>query len=306
MVSGASWLSTDQHRHPAGYRGTGAAERATLPTDGPTPSPRTAPVPARPADLPFARMESDEARAIAALGREADWASGAAILLRDLGFTLIHSDRPWAAEGSHLLVALRATPTLRHFDPEVVSYWASAVPHARQVTIDRQGLARSPLGGVGDPGASRRVLWGHVHVVDRLEVENRFLTFGGELRITGIDASTTVLDLRSTAPIVRWGGHSQETDPLATEVGAFFGRLIVPVDFTSGAERRLTDAEPEVLYAAFLAWSDARLDRIAAMTGRRSDLDAWIDREQARLHGSRPLVLAQGEALLAELDLRSS
>ena len=61
-----------------------------------------------------------EERAIAALGREADWADGATALLRDLGFSLIHSDRPWAPEGSHLIVALRDTPTLRHFDPEAV------------------------------------------------------------------------------------------------------------------------------------------------------------------------------------------
>jgi hypothetical protein len=248
-------------------------------------------------------VEADDARSIAALARDADWAVGAAALLHDLGFSLINSDRPWAPAGSHLLVALRATPTLHHFDPEAISYWSAAMPHARQVTLDRHELARSPLGGVGDVGASRRVLWGHVHVVDRLEVENRFLTFGGELRIAEVDASTTVVDLRSPAPIVRWGGHSQETDPLATEVGAFFGRLIVPVDFATGAERRMTDAEPGVIYAAFLAWADARLDRIAATTGHRSEVDGWIDREQARLRGSQPATLATGEALLAELGL---
>lgn len=248
-------------------------------------------------------VEVDDARAIAALGRDADWAAGAAALVHDLGFTLIHSDRPWAPEGSHLLVALRATPTLHHFDPEAFSYWTAGVPHARQVSVDRLSLARMPVGGVGDGLASRSVLWGHLHVVDRLEVENRFLTFGGELRIADLDPATTLLDLRSPAPIVRWGGHSQDTDPLTSEVGAFFGRLIVPVDYVAGAERRLTDAEPETLYAAFLAWADARLDRIAATTGRRSDVDAWIDREQARLRGSQPATLAAGEALLTELGL---
>jgi hypothetical protein len=244
-----------------------------------------------------------ETRAIEALGRDEAWASGASALLADLGFTLINSDRPWAPEGSHLLVALRATPTLRHFDPEAVTYWAVGEPHARQVTVDRRSLARAPLGGPGPAGASRRVLWGHVHVVDRLEIENRFLTFGGELRIAELDAATTVVDLRSPGPIVRWGGHNQETDPLATEIGAFFGRLIVPVDFEAGVERRLTDAEPEVIYAAFLAWADARLDRIAASTGRRSEVEVWIDREQARLCDTQPTTLARGIELLGTVGL---
>lgn len=252
-------------------------------------------------------MDVDEAdaRSIAALGRDPGWAGGGAALLHDLGFTLINSDRPWMPEGSHLLVALRSTPTLHHFDPETVSFWTPATPHARQVSLDRRSVGRIPLGG-GDAHASRRVLWGHVHVVDRLAVENRFLTFGGELRIAELDAATTIVDIRSRAPIVRWGGHSQDTDPLATEVGAFFGRLIVPVDYLEGAERRLTDAEPELLYAAFLAWADARLDRIAASTGRRSELESWIDREQARLRTSAAVTLAAGEALLSDLGLAAS
>jgi hypothetical protein len=248
---------------------------------------------------------SAETRAIAALASEAAWRDGAASLLADLGFTLINSDRPWAPEGSHLLVALRASPTLRHFDPEAVTYWTSAEPHARQVSIDRQSLARSPLGEVGEVGASRRVLWGHVHAVDRLAVENRFLTFGGELRIASAGPAMVVLDLRSPGPIVRWGGHSQDTDPLATEVGAFFGRMIPRVNFAVGAERRLIDADPVVIYAAFLAWADRRLDRIAATSGRRGDVSTWVNREQARLRDLEPVILARGAALLDDLDLET-
>ena len=93
---------------------------------------------------------------------------------------------------------------------------------------------------------------------------------------------------------------------LASEIGAFFGRLIVPVDYAPGAERRLVEVEPEVIYAAFLAWADARLDRIAATTGRRSDVESWIDREQARLRTARAATLAAGGALLDSLGLRTA
>jgi hypothetical protein len=240
-----------------------------------------------------------EADAIAALATS-DWPAAAAHLLADLGFSLINSDRPSAAGGSHLLVALRPEPTLHHFDPEAFSYWAPLEPHARQVVVDRATIERARA---LDARVGGRVLWGHLHVADRLAVENRFLTFGGELRTARIDTDLTVLDLVSPAPLVRWGGHSQATDPLATEVGAFFGRLIVPVDFIPGAERRLAEEQPEAIYAACLAWADARLDRIAAATGTRNELESWIDQEEARLRGSRPDQLARGREILAELSL---
>jgi hypothetical protein len=242
---------------------------------------------------------TEEARHIAALATPG-WSPAAAGLLADLGFSLINSDRPAAAGGSHLLVALRATPTLHHFDPEAVTYWAPLEPHARQVMVDRASIERAAALGALIGG---RVLWGHVHTVDRLGIENRFLTFGGELRVAVVGADLTVLDLVSTAPIVRWGGHSQSTDPLATEVGAFFGRLIVPVDFIPGAERRLSDEHPDAIYAAFLAWADARLDRIAASTGARNELESWINREESRLRGTKPDLVARGRELIAELGL---
>ena len=256
---------------------------------------------ASPPLVAYARaMPGTELETIARLADPASWSVAAASLLADLGFSLINSDRPSAPGGAHLLVALRAEPALHHFDPEVVTYWAPAEPHALQVTLDRTVLTRAPWATDRRP---EPVLWGHVHVTDRLGVENRFLTFGGELRAAVVDGGLTVLDLATPAPIVRWGGHSQATDPLATEVGAFFGRLIVPVDYVGGAERRLFEAEPSAIYAAFLAWADTRLDRIAATTGSRSDLEAWIDREEARLRTGAPDLLRRGAALLESMGL---
>jgi hypothetical protein len=194
----------------------------------------------------------------------------AAELLAHLGFTLLHSQHPGAG-GSHLLVAFRRTPTLTHFDPEAVTYYAQGEGHAVLATVDRTS-ALVP--------ASRRVLWGHVHVVDRLRVENRFLTFGGTMTATSVGPDLTVLDLRSPGPIARWGGHSQGVDSLAGSMGAFFGRLILPVDFTPGAEARLNATPPDVLYAAFLLDLDRRLGPDPSADG---ELGAWLRFERARL-----------------------
>jgi hypothetical protein len=121
-----------------------------------------------------------------------------------------------------------------------------------------------------------QALWGHVHVVDRIPVENRYLTFGGRLRVAAIDPGLRVVALTSPAPIVRWGGHSQETDELATAIGAFFGRLIVPIDFVRGAQARIDALAPGILYRAFLA-DGLRRASVAERRGMaRSGLGEWL------------------------------
>ena len=196
---------------------------------------------------PAGRRASTAARRealVARLDDEHAWPDAAAALLADFGFRVVGGGA--ADDRSHLLVALRAAPTLRHFDPELLAYFAPTGTGAALRPIERRAVA---------PGARDRrpALWGHVHVVDRIPVENRFLTFGGDLRLEGVDAGLTVVDLSSPAPIVRWGGHSQGTDELTLAIGAFFGRLMVPIDFQPGAETLVDAAPPGVLYRAFLA-----------------------------------------------------
>jgi hypothetical protein len=216
-------------------------------------------------------------------------------LLAELGFRLVEADR--IAEGdSHLLIALRTTPTLRHFDPEAVAYYGPCGATAAVMTIDR-----SNAGGTSD-GAERRVLWGHVHVFDRIPVQNRFLTFGGELRSATVVDELTVLDLRSPAPIVRWGGHSQATDPVAAAVGAFFGRLMVPVDYVPGVAEKIDRVLPEVLYRAFLLDALARSRRMLRGDMPPSSFDAWLRAEWARARRDQQHCTAADD-LLAELHL---
>jgi hypothetical protein len=142
-----------------------------------------------------------------------------------------------------------------------------------------------------------------VHVVDRVPVENRFLTFGGDLRIAAIDPGLTVVDLASPAPIVRWGGHSQGTDELAGAIGAFFGRLVVPIDFVPGAAPRIDAQPPGVLYRAFLADGLRRAAAAQEHGADRGLLGGWL---AAAWSGARTDTEAcdAGQRLLRELNLR--
>lgn len=233
---------------------------------------------------------------LAALDDPKRWVGAAASLLAELGFRVVGpegTDR----QAWHLLVALRDQPTLRHFDPEIVSYYAPAGLGASRVDFDRHVLDS------GGAELARRALWGHVHVVDRIPVENRFLTFGGDLRIATADTGLVVVDVASFAPIVRWGGHSQGTDDLATAIGAFFGRLMVRVDFIPGAERRIDDLPPGVLYRAFLADGLRRAaSPLRRMATERPALDAWMATawQRARRDGA---ACDAAERLLRDLGL---
>jgi len=237
--------------------------------------------------------EPDEVAVIQELGRAEGWQASARTLLADLGFSLIDSDRP-AAVGSHLLVAFRGTPTLRHYDPEQVGFYAPAEARSAFALLEGSKLA-------GDP-RTRTVLWGHVHLVDRLAVENRFLTFGGDLRIAVDGPDLTIADLASPAPIVRWGGHSQGADALAGEIGEFFGRLIARVDFDADARVLLASVAPADLYAAFLADAGRRLDPILS----RGAIDAfgtWLIGERHRVREQHAATWNSGLDLLRRVGL---
>lgn len=223
------------------------------------------------------------------------WTEAAASLVANLGFLLIGDGSGGPGPG-HLIVGLRAGPTLRHFDPESISYYAPVADGARMAQVTRH-----------TPGITTDLpaLWGHVHVVDRVPVANRFLTFGGRLRLAGIDDGLTIAYLRSPVPIVRWGGHSQGTDSLAGAIGAFFGRLMVPVDFTAGAAARLDALPPEVLFAAFLRDAGGRIRAAGRHGFARSTLDDWLAASAARYRADET-TWARAEELLDELELAGS
>jgi hypothetical protein len=234
----------------------------------------------------------DTSTLVAALGDPAVWTDAAGALVAELGFRLVGEgiDPP---DDGHLVVALREAPTLRHFDPESITFYGPKGDGAGVVTVGRL-----------QPGEllEHRVLWGHVHVTDRIPVENRYLTFGGQLRMAGLPGGLTLAYLRSPAPIVRWGGHSQGTDSLAGAIGAFFGRLIVPVNFTAGAAARIDALDPGVIFTAFLRDEVRRRTSSSRLRGDPSELDRHLAAAWARWRVHEP-ARAGAEALLADLHL---
>ena len=140
--------------------------------------------------------------------------------------------------------------------------------------------------------------WGLIRLVDRLGVSNEYLTFGGHLDAASVD-DLVVASFVSPAPLLRRGGHSQGLDPGADAMGAFFGRLMVAVDFTPGFEAKFAEADPLIRYAAFIRDG---LDRRCSRRGAGpvdDELSRLLRREGMRLRTQEPEQWDAAGALLA-------
>jgi hypothetical protein len=225
---------------------------------------------------------------LAAVEPPADLA-GAARRLEHWGF-LADPDLPDHPGPASLIVALRDRPTLRHYDPEVVECWTTSERRGTHLTITR--ATRMPR--------SFGVSWGEIRILDRLGESNGYFTFGG--RCDGEEVGdATILAFTSSAPILRRGGHSQGWDEGADTVGAFFGRLLVTVDYVPGFEERLAAASPLVRYAAFIQDAECR-DR----DRRIRELDdrpfaSTVRAEAHRLRRDHPDEWRAASALLADV-----
>ncbi len=213
--------------------------------------------------------------------------------VESLGFLDVNGTAPQAPGGANLVVALRERPTLVHFDPERVDHWIVEAGRGRPAEITRKTTL--PL--------ERPFSWGTIRVVDRLDVFNSFLTFGGIVRAVARDASTTLVVFSSHAPILRSTGHSQGVDLSTGEVGAFFARMMIPIDYTPGAEGRTAAAAPMALYAAFHVSMEARLDASEELRASHPAFGAWCRRERQRLATAFGPDWAAGGLLATELGL---
>jgi hypothetical protein len=224
-----------------------------------------------------------------------DWLEHAASDLARLGFELRDGAVAGTVPGPRLLVGLRDAPTLEHFDPEEVTFWEVHLGRGRLTSLSRG--TPMPL--------TRPFSWGRIQIADRVPVTNQFLSFGGTLLADAADEHRVYAAFVSPAPIVRWAGHSQGVDPLADEIGVFFARLMVPIDFQTDAETRVGEAEPEALYAAFLHDAAVRFRVGGRLREEYPDVAATLGHEANRLQYDNPTAWSAGGELLAWLQLGS-
>jgi len=222
-----------------------------------------------------------------------DWFTETQRELAHLGFVLRDGSAAGATPGPRLLVALRDRPTMEHFDPELVTFWEVRDGKGRVATLERSE---------SHPEV-RPWSWGPIRVTDRIPESNQFLGFGGTLLVDARDATSTYSAFTSRAPIVRWAGHSQGVDPLVDEIGAFFARLMVPVDYQPEAEARIAAADPEALYALFLAHSVERLHHSRRLRDADPGTAGSLEHEAYRVAHEAPQRWAEGRELLDWLEL---
>ena len=220
--------------------------------------------------------------------------AAAAERLTHLGFLLLSPEPPGSGE-SELLVSLRDRPTLEHFDAETVRYWRTGEDR-RGHPAELDLRTAMPLGTA--------FAWGRIELVDRLGIENAFVTLGGTLRADRVVPDETVAVFRSTAPIMRLGGHSQAGDLLGPALGAFFGRLMVPIDFDPGVEEAIAAADPMSRYAAFVAYQADRYHGHLLLRQEHPEQASRAFEEARRLRRARPEAWDRGLTMLDRLGVR--
>lgn len=210
-------------------------------------------------------------------------------LLDELGFLHVPGP-PLSASRAYLFVALRRHPTLRHFDPERVDHW---------VTVDGRGSLRS-LEWRSPPSAAADFAWGAIRVVDRLNVANDYVGFGGRLDVARTP-DLLVAVLSSTAPILARGGHSQGWDPLAEEAAGYLAELRAVAGTDAALEHRLAALAPQALYAAFVAEWLARFEAADRRVPWRPATLGMLRGQARRLRTDAAADWAAGESLTRDL-----
>jgi hypothetical protein len=210
-------------------------------------------------------------------------------LLAELGFLHVPG-LPVASPPAYLFVALRPKPTLRHYDPERIDYWC---------TVEGRGL-RLSLDRTADQLGDSEFAWGKIDVLDRKGIANYYVSFGGLLCTRRI-GDMLLAEFSSPAPIAACGGHSQEWQPLASEMAAFVARLRAAAGENAAFEQQLATQTPAELYSGFVCDELARhVNLRGELVGEGRSMDL-LRRERQRLVHESATEWAAGQALAAQL-----
>jgi len=220
-------------------------------------------------------------------------ADQALVRLGGAGLRLIDGALTGRPTVNQLLVGLRREPAQRRFEPDWILYWVASSGRGVQRRLDRSCLE------IGDAPFA----WGTIRVFDRLSAFNTFVTFGGTVTVSHASDGTLVAQFTSPAPILRWTGGEPAPDVRAAEAECFFARLMVPIDFTSGAEALVSATRPGALYAAMLADLEPRLAAERALDAPDARLAAAVRRESRRMRDTDASAWQEGGALLDRLGL---
>ena len=213
----------------------------------------------------------------------------AAELLAEWGF-LADPDLPDRPGPAYLLVAIRAEPTLRHYDPELAEYWITG-PTGYGVHETLTFASRLPR--------QTAFSWGRISVIDRKGVTNRYLTFGGTLRAERIDGEVIAV-FESPAPLLRRGGHSQGWDTGAHSVGGFFGRFRAAAGYQHEFEELAAGTDPVTRYAAFVNEVVERYRSSEYLRDHYPKLWTIMLAEEKRLQAESPTAWSDGAELLRQ------
>ena len=212
-------------------------------------------------------------------------------LVEDLGFLLVPGP-PLGIGRAYLIVAIRRSPTLAHFDPEQVDYWQTVNQRGAPVTVD-----------ASTPDDAGEFSWGEIRIVDRLGAQNVFAAFGGGIETRRFD-STRILLFSSQAPIVARGGHSQEWGAESHEIDAHIACMRAAAVPGSDLERRLAAASPVARYASFLVTRIASASAGERRAGWSKADQALLRAEGRRLRTQAPADWDAGARLAEDLARR--
>ena len=210
--------------------------------------------------------------------------SGVHVLLANLGFLLVPGP-PLDHGAAYLLVAIRPKPTLDHFDPECIEYWAVADGRTEPAEVVW------PM-----PATDGQFSWGPIRITDRVGAANTFVSFGGSLSVSR-DAGVHAALFRSDAPILSLGGHSGPRDPLSIQVASFMARLRAAAGYDSPVRELAESLEPVALYAAFVAHAIEVYRNPNAAENVSPHLVSLLRSERHRLEADSLAVLQAGNKL---------